>query len=174
MINETIFHDEFAVFRAVTGGAYNFPFAYGVIAKGTPFPAKGSIPVATQHYGSIKSTGKKVLGIGTRFELLNAGDFLYHKEVVRQIDYIVAPVSGTDYQILFLTEAFPTDISVGETPMVCKRQTFKMVYAESVSDSADATLQEAPFPFGTSRSLSGGAPISYDATSGKIAFEVHV
>lgn len=174
MINETISHDEYAVYMAVTGGAYNFPFAYGVVSKGTPFPLKGSIPVATQHYGTIKSTGKNVLGLGTKFELLNPGDYLYHKEVVRQIESITAPVEGSTYQNLILKEAFPTDISVGETPMICKRQTFKMVYVESVSDSADAILQEAPFPFGASRSLQGGAPVSYDATTGKIRFEVHV
>lgn len=173
MINETISHDEFAVFRATTGGAYNFPFAYGIIQKGSPFPLKGSIPVATQHYGTIKSTGKNVIGIGTKFELLNPGDYLYHKDVVRQIDYIIAPVPGSTYQNLVLTEAFPSDITVGETPLVCKRQTFKMLFAESVDTAADAILQEAPFAFGTGKSLSGGAPISYDATNGKISFEAH-
>jgi hypothetical protein len=173
MINETISHDEFAVFRATTGGAYNFPFAYGVIAKGTPFPVKGSIPVATQHYGNIKSTGKQVLGIGTKFELLNPGDYLYHKDVVRQIDYIIAPVAGATYQLLYLTEAFPSDITIGETPLVCHRQTFKKVQAFNTSASTAAILQEAPLKPAEDRLISGGAPISYDATAGEISFTVH-
>lgn len=167
MINETISHDEFGVFAAQTGGAYNFPGAYGVIQKGSAFPLKGSIPIATKHFGTITSEGTAVRGVGTQFGLLNPGDYLYHKDVVRQIEYIVSDT------LLFLEQAFPSSITIGETPLICKRQTFKMVYAESVHATVAATLQEAPFPALASKSLSGGSPISYDATLGTIRFEAH-
>ena len=166
MINETLFHDEFAIYRAVTGGAYNIPGAYGVIQKGVSFPAKGSIPVATQHFGTIKSDGVIVRGLGTQFGLLNKGDYLYHKEVVRQIKDIIA-----DDQLI-LEQEFPSDITVGETPLVCKRQTFKMVNIYSSAEDTAAILQEAPIAAGD-RILSGGAPLSYDATAGQLTFTVH-
>lgn len=167
MINETLFHDEFAVFRATTGGAYNIPGAYGEIVRGSSFPVKGSIPIATHHYGLITSDGKAVRGVDTRFTLLNPGDYLYQKDVVRQIDYIVSDT------LMFLKQGFPTDITVGESIKICQRQTYKMVYAESIDSSNAAILQESTFAAGMSKSLSGGAPISYDATSGQISFEVH-
>jgi hypothetical protein len=47
-----------------------------------------------------------------------------------------------------------------------------MIVAVNTHDSADAILQEAPFSPGD-RVLDGGAPMSYDATSGEISFDVH-
>jgi hypothetical protein len=167
MINETLFHDEFAIYRAVTGGAYNIPGMYGRIIRGGSFPAKGSIPIATHHYGLITSTGTAVRGVGTQFSLLNPGDFLYHKDVVRQIDYIVSDT------LLFLKQGFPTDISVGETPMICNRQTFKRVIIKNAHATNAATVQEAALTPSEQTIITGGAPFSFDAGTGVLSFTVH-
>lgn len=167
MINETKFHAETATFRAVTGGAYNFPDAYGVIKAGTAFQTKGSIPQATAQSGTIISQGKNVRGTGTEFTKLNLGDFLYQKDVVRQITEIISDT------LLVLKEAFPTDITVAVTPLVCKPQIFKKITAKSTHASTAATaLQESPFRVGD-EFISGGAPLSYDATAGEISFIVN-
>lgn len=167
MFNETLYHPEFATFRAATGGAYNLIGAYGIMAKGTSFPAKGAIPIPTGKSGTIISTGKGVRGTGTLFtKQMKPGDYLYHKEVVRRIDYIVSDT------LMFMTQGFPSDITVGEIPLLCDNQMYKAVYAKNTHASADAIFQEAPIsPANTF--LNGGAVISYDATGSELEFQLH-
>lgn len=168
MFNETPFHAEVATFRAQTGGAYNIQGAYGLMVRGSSFPTKGSIPIATGKSGTIISTGKKVRGdANTRFlSEMREGDYLYHKDVVRRIAYV-----ESDY-MLTLTQEFPTDITVAVIPLVCESQFYKAIYAKNTHASADAILQEAPITPGNTF-LNGGAPISYDASSGELEFQVH-
>lgn len=168
MFNETLYHPEVATFRAATGGAYNLIGAYGVMAKGTSFPNKGAIPIPTGKSGTIKSTGKAVRGTGTLFTReMRPGDYLYHKEVVRRIDYIESDT------LLHLTQAFPSDISVSEIPLYCESQMYKAVYAKNTHASTSAVFQEAPIaPSNTF--LNGGAVISYDASAGgTLEFQFH-
>jgi hypothetical protein len=158
MINETLFHAEESNFRAVTGGAYNIPNAYGEIMKGSSFPAKGTIPIAVTHVGTFSSEGKAVRGTGTSFTNLIQNSFLYNGDVLRKIDYVVSDT------LLFLKQEFPanaTDLDV----LVCERQFFKMVMASNSHASEAATLQEAPLA-AQDRQLTGGAPFSYDASGG--------
>lgn len=168
MFNETLYHPEFATFRAATGGAYNLIGAYGVIVKGSNFPAKGAIPIPTGKTGTIISTGIGVRGTGTKFnQEMKPGDYLYHKDVVRRIDYIVSDT------LMFLTQAFPSDITVAEIPRYCENQMYKAVYAKNVNASTIATFQEAPLsPSNTF--LNGGSVISYDASGGgSLEFQLH-
>lgn len=165
MVNEALFHDEQATFRAVTGGAYNFPNSYGLIASGTNFPTKGTIPQAVTQIGTFKSTGKVVRGTGTQFtQFIIQGDYLYDGNVLRQIDYVQSDT------MLFLKEGFPTDISSDTTVKTCSRQFFKLIIAKSTHATVNAILQEAPFVPGD-HTYNGGAPYSYDATSGQISFQ---
>lgn len=167
MINETQFHDELAVFRAVTGGAYNLPNAYGGFARGSAFPRVGTIPLAVALPGTILSTGKAVRGSSTEFTKLIQGSYIYAGNVLRQIDYVVSDT------LLFLKQAFPTDLSIATNLKVCERQYFKMIKTTNTDSANDAILQEAPIAPGTSV-INGGAPLSYDATSGELQFEGHV
>jgi hypothetical protein len=168
MINETLYHPEVALWRASTGGAYNFPGAYGVIYTGSAFPTKGAIPQPTGKNGTIISQGTKVRGTGTLFlSQMKPGDFIYAKDVVRQIDYIESDT------LLTLKQGFPTDIATGISPLICEQQTYKMIYAKNTNASTAAVLQEAPFAFGNTH-VSAGAPFSYDASGGgTIEFEGH-
>ncbi|HTJ52631.1 MAG TPA: hypothetical protein VL443_24415 [Cyclobacteriaceae bacterium] len=165
MVNETLFHNESAVFRAVTGGAYNIPNSYGDIMAGTSFPKKGTIPIAVTSLGTITSGGKCVRGVGTQFTRLLIGSYLYDGNVLRQIDYIVSDT------MLFLKQAFPTDISVGIALKFVERQYYKMIIATSTDSANPAILQEAPFR-PNDKVFDGGAPYSYDATTGEISFQV--
>lgn len=166
MINETLFHNESGTFRAVTGGAYNIPNSYGDIVSGTSFPTKGTIPVAVTHIGTFQSGGKAVRGTGTQFtKFIIQGDYLYDGNVVRQIDYVVSDT------LLFLKEGFPTDVSSDTAVKICSRQFFKIIIAKSTHASVNAILQEAPFVPGD-HTYNGGAPVSYDATSGQISFQM--
>lgn len=166
MINETLFHNESGTFRAVTGGAYNIPNSYGEIVSGSSFPIKGTIPVAVTQIGTFVSGGKAVRGTGTQFtKFIIPGDYLYDGTVLRQIDYVQSDT------LLFLKEAFPTDVSVAAAVKTCSRQFFKIIIAKSTHASANAILQEAPFVIGD-HTYNGGAPLSYDATSGQISFQM--
>lgn len=164
MINETMFHPEFATFRAVTGGAYNFPNSYGDIVSGSSFPVKGTIPISLQYPGTFKTTGKTVRGTNTAFTQFILGSYLYDGNVLRQIDYVVSD------NMMVLKEAFPADISVATNVRICERQFFKMIIAMNTHTSASATLQEAPF-LPNDRVVNGGAPYSYDATGSQISFQ---
>lgn len=168
MFNETLYHPEVATFRAATGGAYNLIGAYGVMAKGSNFPAKGAIPIPTGKSGTIVSTGKAVRGTSTLFtRQMKPGDYLYHKDVVRRIDYIVSDT------LLFLTQAFPSDIAVGEIPLYCESQMYKAVYAKNTNVLSVAVFQEAPLAMANTF-LNGGSVISYDASSGgTLEFQLH-
>lgn len=159
---------ETATFRAQTGGAYNIIGAYGAMASGSAFPTKGAIPIPTGQSGTIISTGKWVRGTSTLFiSQMHAGDYLYHKDVVRRIDYV-----ETD-TLLVLTQAFPTDIASGEIPMLCQAQFYKAIYAKNTHGSTDAKLQEAPITPGNTF-LNEGSPISFDASGGgELEFQVH-
>jgi hypothetical protein len=167
MFNETLYHPEVATFRAVTGGAYNLKGAYGVMVKGSAFPVKGAIPIPTGKSGTIISTGKKVRGTDTLFTReMKEGDHIYAKDVVRRIDYIVSDT------LLVLTQEFPTDILTGVIPLICEQQFYKAIVAKNVHTSDAAILQEAPIASGQVV-LNGGAPLSYDATSGQIDFTLN-
>lgn len=160
MFNQSLWHPEIQTFRAVTGGAYNIPGPYGVIQKGTSFPAKGSIPVATGKSGTIISTGVNVRGTSTKFlSEMKQDDYLYHKDVVRRIKYIVSDT------LLVLSEAFPSDITVAEIPKVCESQYYVAIYIKNTNASTSAIVQEAPFGAGNA-DMNGGSPISYDASGG--------
>lgn len=168
MYNETLYHPEIATLRARTGGAYNIIGAYGLMVRGSSFPVKGAIPIPTGKTGTIFSTGKKVRGNGTLFtKEMKPGDFIYAKDVVRMIDYIESDV------MLTLRQEFPTDIDSGSPviPLICEQQMYKSIYAKNVHSADAAILQEAPFAAGAVE-LNGGAPLSYDATSGTIEFSV--
>jgi hypothetical protein len=164
MINETMFHPEWATFRAVTGGAYNFPNSYGDIMSGSSFPVKGTIPVSLTYPGTFKTTGKNVRGVGTDFTKFIIGSFLYDGNVLRQIAYI------TSANFMTLTEGFPTDVSIATNVRICERQFFKMIIAMNTHATVAATLQEAPF-LPNDRVVNGGAPYSYDATGSQISFQ---
>lgn len=166
MINETLFHAENNTFRAVTGGAYNFPNSYGDIIKGSSFPIKGTIPVSLAYPGTFKSTGKNVRGTGTQFTRFIIGSYLYDGNVLRQIDYVVSDT------FLVLKQGFPSDVASDTSVRICERQYFKMIIAMSTHATQSATLQEAPFR-PNDRVVNGGSPWSYDATSGEISFEAH-
>ncbi len=165
MFNETMWHAEKQVFRAVTGGAYNIPFQYGQIIAGSTFPTVGTIPISDPVTGTVISQGRAIRGTGTLFTTeLSIDDHIHAKNVGRKIDHIVSDT------LLFVVEQFPTDISVATAIRACHPQTYKSIYAKSTG-VANATLQEAPFdPNDTF--LNGGAPISYDATAGEISFQV--
>lgn len=170
MFNETFFHAEQAVFRASTGGAYNLIGAYGVMTKGTVFNTKGAMPIPTGKSGTIYSTGKGVRGNSTLFlSQMKPGDYIYAKDVVRRIDYIVSDT------LLFLTQEFPTDIASGAPviPLICEQQFYKSIYAKNTHASTSAVLQEAPMAPGQTF-LNGGAPVSFDASGGgTIEFQLH-
>lgn len=166
MFNETMWHSEKQVFRAVTGSSYNIPGAYGIMTYGSVFPAKGTIPISTPKAGTIISQGVNVRGSGTTFTTsCQNEDFIHANGVVRKIDYIVSDT------LLVLTEGFPNDITSAHGLRVCSPQIYKSIYAKSTDTNANAVLQEATFVSGEV-SFTGGAPISYDATTGQISFEV--
>jgi hypothetical protein len=165
MFNETMWHAEKQTFRAVTGGAYNIPGAYGIQVYGAVFPAIGTIPISNPTSGTIISQGVAVRGTNTRFTTeLSEDDHIHAKNVVRKISQIMSDT------LLFLTAGFPTDITVASSYRVCKPQTYKGIIARSTG-SANATLQESIF-VPNDVFVNGGAPISYDATAGQISFEV--
>lgn len=170
MINQTLQHAEIQVWRAVTGGVYNFPKAYGEVVSGLIFPTVGSIPQATPKNGTIISQGKNVRGFGTLFmSQMKPGDYIYAKNVVRRIKDIISDT------LLVINQAFPTDItSPAVTPMICEPQTYSMVYIKNTHASTSAILQEALIAAQAGQSLSGGSPLSYDASSGgTLEIEVH-
>lgn len=167
MLNSTITQTEVEVFRAQTGGAYRIKGAYGVIVRGSSFPAKGSIPVASGLSGTILSTGTHVRGTNTSFKSqITPGDFLYQKDVVRRV---VEVYSDT---LLEVEDAFPTDIAAPVIPMICRGGAYKVIYAKNVHASGAGILQEAPFASGNTF-LGGGSPISFDASGGTIEFTLH-
>lgn len=160
MTDQTFWHANIGTFRATSGGAYNIPGAYGIINRGSAFPTKGAIPVPTGKSGTIISTGVNVRGTGTLFlSELKQDDYLYHKDVVRRIKYI------TSDTLLVLAEAFPSDITVGETPLNCEAQYFVNIDWKNSHATTTAVLQEAPVGPGTF-GRNAGAPISYDASGG--------
>ncbi len=167
MFNETQWHAQKADFRAVTGGAYRLPGAYGIIVYGSVFPLRGTIPISTPKAGTIISQGVMVRGTNTTFKSsIQEEDFIHAKNVVRKVRHVISDT------LLELEGGFPTDIAApGEGFRVCRPQDYKSIYAKSTSTSADATFQEAPFRQGDTH-FSGGAPISYDATSGEISFDL--
>jgi hypothetical protein len=164
--NESMWHAQKADFRAVTGGAYRLPGAYGTIIYGNVFPTRGTIPVSTPKAGTITSQGNFVRGSGTAFKsAIQEEDFIHAKNVVRKVRHVISDT------LLELEGGFPTDITVAEGFRICRPQDYKSIYAKSTSTSADAILQEAPFRQGDTH-FSGGAPLSFDATSGEISFDL--
>lgn len=164
--NETRDHAETNLFRAVTGGAYRLVGAYGLIVYGSNFPKVGTIPLSTPKAGTIISQGAMVRGTGTSFlSDVKEGYFIHAKNVVRRVRYVMSDT------LLELEGGFPTDIlTPGEGLRICRPQVYKSVYIKSTG-SADPTLQEAPFRQNDT-SFDGGAPLSFDATSGELSFEV--
>lgn len=164
--NETMWHPETNMFRAVTGSTYRLLGAYGVIVYGSNFPRVGTIPLSTPKAGLIFSQGVNVRGTNTTFlNDVRVGDFIHAKNVVRRVRDVISDT------LLILDGGFPTDIaSPGEGLRVCQQQTYKSVYVKSTG-SADPILQEAPFRQNDT-SFDGGSPFSYDATNGELSFEV--
>lgn len=169
MINETFAHDENGTFRAVTAGAYNIPNSYGGFARGSSFAAKGTIPLAVVREGTFKTTGKAVRGTSSQFTKIKPGDYLFDitSNTLRAVDYVVSDT------LMFLLQAFPSDIGSDTTVRTCERQYFKLIVVHNTHASTDAVLCEAPFAPGE-KMLNGGAPISYDTTGGgELSFDVH-
>jgi len=171
MVNESLWHAERGFFRAVTGQSSLFPGADGVPAIGT-FPAKGTIPVARTLTGTISSASSNgyyvVLGVGTSFlSEVQVDDFIYDGDV--SLRKVISVISDTQ---LILEHSFPSDLS-GVALKVCKPQIFKKVQAKSTG-TVDAKLQETIFKVGDDTPISGGAPISYDASASnaQISFSV--
>jgi hypothetical protein len=164
--NQFIAHAETNLFRAVTGGAYRLRGAYGFIVYGTNFPRVGTIPLSTPVPGTIISQGVNVRGTSTFFlRDVREGYYIHAKNVVRKVMHVISDT------LLVLEGGFPTDIaSPGEGLRICRPQAYNSVYAKSTGD-ADPTLQEAPFRENDTH-FDGGAPFSYDATTGEISFEV--
>ncbi len=164
--NETMWHAETNVFRAVTGGAYRLVGAYGIIVYGSNFPAVGVLPLSTPMAGTIISQGVNVRGTDTLFlSQVKEGYFLHAKNVVRRVRHVISDT------LLELEGGFPTDIaSPGEGVRICRPQVYKSVYIKSTG-SADPILQEAPFRQNDTF-FDGGAPFSFNATSGELSFEV--
>lgn len=164
--NERMWHPEDNMFRAVTGGAYRLVGAYGLIVYGSNFPVRGTIPLSTPMAGLIFSQGANVRGTGTSFlSQVKEGYFIHAKNVVRRVRSVISDT------LLVLEGGFPTDIAApGEGLRICRPQTYSSVYIKSTG-SADAILQEAPFRQNDT-SFDGGAPFSYDATTGELSFEV--
>lgn len=164
MLNESPF--ESGTFRAQTGGAYNFPAAYGLIAKGTAFPAKGTIPQPSGISGTIISTGKLVRGTNTLFlSQIGVGDYIYAKDVIRQVKTVYSDTT------LELSQEFPTDISVAVIPLRVHGQGYTSILAKNTHASADSIVLEAPMGIG-STFLNKGSAISYDATGSELEFTV--
>lgn len=176
MYNETKWYDERATYRAITNGAYNFPMGVaglvkgdGGVGSGSDFPIKGTIPVAMVRTGTISSNGVEVRGSDDAdFSQIKPDDYLYDGNVVRRIKSVCDDPGN---KLIELWQAFPSNVN-GIAIQHCERQFFKAIYAHSTHDSDSAILQEAPFRPG-STFLNGGAPISYDATSGEISFTCH-
>lgn len=164
MFNETMWHAEKAIFRAVTGGPYKLIGPYGTIIQGDTMPSKGTIPISSPKVGTIITQGIMVRGTDTQFRSdVQEEDFIHASDVVRKVRHVISDT------LLELEQAFPADITVDVQLQVCKPQVYKSIYAKS-SGNADATsLQEAPFKQGDTF-VQGGAPISYDATAGQIDF----
>lgn len=164
--NQTKWADERNVFRAVTGGAYRLRGAYGIIAYGSVFPKVGTIPLSTPAAGTIISQGANVRGTGTAFlSTIKEGYYIHAKNSVRKVLHVISDT------LLVLESGFPTDItSAGEGLRFMRPQTYTSVYIKSTG-SADPTLQEAPFRQNDTF-FDGGAPFSFDATSGELSFTV--
>lgn len=164
--NQTIWHEQTNDFRAVTGGAYRIRGPYGRVSYGTFFPQRGTIPLSHPANGTIVSQGTHVRGTGTSFlSDIKEGYFLHAKNVVRKVQHVISDT------LLILEGGFPTDIaSPGEGLRFIKPNNYRSIYVKSTG-SADATLQEAPFRQNDT-SFTGGSPISYDATTGELSFEV--
>jgi hypothetical protein len=165
MINETLFHAEQGTFRAVTGGAYNMPNAYGEIEIGSAFPSTGTIPKSVIKQGTYNTTGKGVRGTGCKFTELLEGSYLWNGSVLRAIDHIV------DDNLMFLKQAFPSDVSSNLQVRVCEGQFYKMIYVKNTHTSNSSTINEAPFR-AQDAFVNGGAPLSYDALTGELSFMV--
>lgn len=167
MFNETMWHAEKQVFRAVTGGAYILPGPYGAVIYGSSFPRVGTIPVSSPKAGTITSQGTAVRGVGTTFKSdIQEEDHIHAKNVVRKVAHVVSDT------LLYLENGFPTDIaSPGEGLRICRPQTYKSVYAKSTGTVDAVALQETPFKQNDTF-FGGGAPISYDASVGEIDFSL--
>lgn len=168
MFNQNVWHAEKQTLRVTTGAAYNnIPGPYGLIVYGAVFPVRGTIPLSWPKAGTITSQGNNVRGVGTSFKSqVQEEDYIHAKNVVRKVKHVISDT------LLILESGFPTDITgVGEGLRTCRAQEYNAIYAKSTSTSADAILQEAPFRQGDTF-LNGGAPISYDATTGEISFEM--
>lgn len=167
MINETMWHAEGNVFRAITGGAYRLPGPYGLIIYGSVFPKIGTIPMSDPRPGTIISQGAMVRGTDTFFTRDVLPEYFLHaKNVVRKVKAVISDT------LLELEGGFPTNIaSPGEGLRICRPQVFKEVYAKSTGGADATALQEAPFEQNL-ESKTSGSPISFDATAGEISFEL--
>lgn len=159
MINNLLEYPERNLFRAVTGVTSVFPNAqFGIPVSGT-FPTKGTIPRARQMTGTLVTAGVYVRGTGTFFERdFKIGDFVYNN------DKAVRKIVSIESDILMTLEAtFTADVTVAVNALKCEPQIFKVIQVESLGTVA-AEVQEAPLGV-SSRFISWGAPIAYDAST---------
>lgn len=172
MFNETKWHPEEGLYRAVTGSNSNFPTGANGVPSTVSFPTKGTIPIAKTNTGTLSTTGINVRGVGTLFlSEFKPGDWLYNSSAatIQSVRKIRSITSDT---VMQLEQAFGVDVS-GIAVLKCEPQTFKAIQSESTGTAA-AILQEAPFAIG-SRIISGGSPIAYDASASnaQISFTCH-
>jgi hypothetical protein len=164
MFNQNMWHAEKGTFRAVTGGAYRLPGSYGRIIYGSSFPKQGTIPISHPRAGTIISQGPMVRGVGTSFTTdIQIEDYIHANGVVRKVKFIMSDT------MLELEGGFPSDITIPVGFRTVMPQQFNSIYAKSTGYSDATALQETPFRQNDTF-LNGGAPISYDATSGEIDF----
>ena len=168
MVKESLWHAERGRYRAVTGANSLFPNEDGVPTSYTPFPTKGTIPVAKTKTGTIQTDGANVRGTGTAFlSEIQEDDYLYNGDAsVRRVIHVISDT------LLVLEKAFPSSLSAGTALKVCKPQWAKEIDAKSTGTVA-AILQETPFRV-NDEDLCGGAPLAYDASASnaEISFSI--
>ena len=168
MFNQNKWHAEKATFRAVTGGPYSLLGPYGTIVSGNSFPSVGTIPVSIPKTGTLITQGKMVRGTGTTFKAdVQEEDYIHDSNVVRKVRHV------NNDTLIELEQAFPADIAVATGLRVCRPQVYNAIYAKSTGSGANATLQETTF-VENDTFMNGGAPVSYNAGSGQISFEMSV
>lgn len=166
MPDRTIFYEEKAVYRIVTGQTHPI---FGAI------PDKGCVPIPETKTGTFSTdnsdstSGKIARGSGTLFttELIAGASFIYFNGALRLVKKIFSDV------MLEFENAFPASVTA-QAVKVPQHGYFRQIYAESTGTNQAAILQEAPFRPGKV-CLTGGAPLSYNVyesgSDAEITFE---
>jgi hypothetical protein len=152
MLNRTLFHEEIATYRIVTGQTH--PIFGAIPDVGCiPFPDLKTGTFSTDN--SAADAGVIVRGNGTLFttELIAGTSFLYFNGAVRRVKNIMGDT------LLELYYKFPSSVTA-QLMKVPPANKYRQIYAESSGTNQPAVLQEAPFRPGKVF-LNGGAPIAY-------------